>query len=196
MKKAIIILIVLFTFITAVSAANDQAGPVEGKGDKATPARTLVSLDLSSSENNIVEFWFSDKASNGGRRPESAKGEVKLKQNAGSSEFSNTAANETLYACWYIRSTEAIDVSLWLDQPLQDPDETASIRWKVSGTNPQLLIDSGTETKSDDVVSYTANAALEANSVQLTVETVDNNWAAIPAGKKYTAYITLGVQTT
>lgn len=195
MKKVIVTMAVLLAFTFVLSAANEQTSEIlTGIKSENAPAQTLVSLDLSSAENDIVEFWFAASDSNGGRMPSSGKGTVSLKQQVNGTEFDNTG--EDLYACWYIRSTSNVDVDLWMTQALQDSEGTNPIRWTVSGKEGEtnISIDSN-ETTTGDVVTYTANAPLNADSIKLTVATNQGDWSSIPAGKKYTAYLMLGIKT-
>ena len=205
MKKAILLLLVS-TILLGFVFAEPQApsGSVTGSVSKDAPleAATLVSLNLGSGGDNMVELYFltnnaePNTALEGGNLAPSVSLGFK-------DDGSGTATNESdLYAYWHIVSGDALDVSLDITQPLT-MNETNKIQWQASTT-----ADSTTQgVKAITVSSNTASTGTEETEELQTTNTSDGvfythslkleseGWAKIDIATTTTDFTSLGAGT-
>ena len=194
MKKAIVILMLFLVSIVTVSANNAETSAGTGikNGNVAT---TLVSLDLSDDANMYAEVWFAESYTDGQRMPDGGKTTVKLSPASNSNEFTN--ANDDLYVCWNILWDAPIDVKLYMSQALWDADATAHIDWTVKNKEDgETTVDIANNGTMETVILPYNATGVAADAIQLEVATNGGeNWANIPAGKTYSAYLTVEAKT-
>ena len=201
MKKAILLLLVS-TILLGFVFAEPQApsGYVTGSVSKDAPleAETLVSLNLGSGGDNMVELYFltnnaePNTALKGGNLAPSVSLGFK-------DDGSGIATNESdLYAYWHIVSGDALDVSLDIKQPLTK-DENNKIQWQasttadsttqevkaitVSSNTPSTGTEESQTTNTSDGVFYTHSSKLESKGwAKIDIATTTTDFTSLGAG--------------